>query len=581
MRKEYQACRGEQRRAGGWGLGLIVFGGLAFCAAGAQAQQSDPTTIADLQRQLLEQQAQIRQMQAQLSAPQQPGVPATPVSNEQGQMNVADGQAAKPAADAACEAGDGYVIGSDMKGQVEFKDGLFLWINSPNKDFTMHLGGWIQFDNVFWDEAPGLRAPPGARPGHAQGVASGVAADGIGNLQDGVFFRRIRAFAEGTCWENVEYRLIPAFENDQYSTVGLDEFWVGAKDLPYFGTVRVGHVKDCLGLEGDMTASSRCMTFMERSAYSEAIELNQNFVTGIWLGDNYLDQRMTWSTTVFRADQSSSSGVLFGDGQMGVQGRLTALPVYEDEGRELLHLGVSGGWRNGTSNNATSPLHTFELRARPEMRDDDPAGSPSGGQVVPNADSNRMIDTGAIASNDDFILGTEALYVLGPFSFQAEYGWNYLNNAVGVAPSGTTLNPAITPPQDYVFSGGYLQLAYTLTGENRAYDRRMGTLAREYYGKSGPYSTATWIRDDEGALCCGKGAWEIAARYSYVNLNDGTGLNRIQGGIMDGVSVALNWYLNNNLNVMFDWVYDNRYDVPTTTTPGYTDGFGVEVQFQF
>ena len=32
---------------------------------------------------------------------------------------------------------------------------------------------------------------------------------------------------------------------------------------------------------------------------------------------------------------------------------------------------------------------------------------------------------------------------------------------------------------------------------------------------------------------------------------------------MDGVTVALNWYVNNNLNVMFDWAYDNRYDLPS------------------
>ena len=66
-----------------------------------------------------------------------------------------------------------------------------------------------------------------------------------------------------------------------------------------------------------------------------------------------------------------------------------------------------------------------------------------------------------------------------------------------------------------------------------------------------------------------------------MNLNDGSGLNRIQGGVMDGVTLGLNWYLNNNLNVMFDWVYDNRYDLPAGTVPGYTSGFGARVQFQF
>ena len=71
-----------------------------------------------------------------------------------------------------------------------------------------------------------------------------------------------------------------------------------------------------------MTASSRCMTFMERSSYSEAIELNQNFVTGLWFSNNYFDQRMTWAAAAFRPDQAAASGDFFGDGQSGVQGRV-------------------------------------------------------------------------------------------------------------------------------------------------------------------------------------------------------------------------------------------------------------------
>ena len=69
--------------------------------------------------------------------------------------------------------------------------------------------------------------------------------------------------------------------------------WVGMKEIPLIGTIRVGHQKVPQGFEGDMVSSSKAMTFLERSAYSEAIELNQNFVTGIWLGNNYFDQRAT------------------------------------------------------------------------------------------------------------------------------------------------------------------------------------------------------------------------------------------------------------------------------------------------
>ena len=307
----------------------------------------------------------------------------------------------------------------------------------------------------------------------AQGVASGADQGGIGDLADGEYFRRLRLFVEGTFYEQWIYRLNFAFENDQFDTIGLDEFWFGEQNLPYLGEVRLGHFKTPMGLEGDMSSSSRCMTFMERSSYSEAIELNQNFCTGLWIGNNF-DEVVTWQSAIFRTDNKQASGVYFGDGQYGLQARLTALPIYRCDGRELLHFGVSGGWRDGSSNNATSPYRTFELSARPELRDDDPSGA----GLVPNSNDNRMIDTGAIAANDEFLMCLETLAIMGPFSFQAEYGWNWIDGAIGVAPTGGTFHPIIAPPQDYVFSGGYVQLAYTLTGENRAYDRKYGCLVR-------------------------------------------------------------------------------------------------------
>jgi phosphate-selective porin OprO/OprP len=286
---------------------------------------------------------------------------------------------------------------------------------------------------------------------------------------------------------------------------------------------------------------------------------------------------MTWSCVWFRPDLGSSSNAFFGDGQAGFQARLTGLPVYEDEGRHLLHVGLSGGWRNGTVVSVNlAPFHTLQLQARPEMRDQVPGGG------TLNGNSNRMVDTGLIATDTDWLMGFELLYIRGPLSLQGEYGWNWIDNAVGILPSAvsTALVP-LTPHQNYVFTGGYVQVAYTLTGEHRAYDKRGGALAREYLGKQGPYNRAWVCRDADGNWMWNTGAWEIAARYSRVDLNDGVGLNRIQGGIMDGVSVALNWYLNNNLTVNFDWVYDNRYDLPMGVLPGHTNGFGSRVQFQF
>jgi phosphate-selective porin OprO/OprP len=473
-----------------------------------------------------------------------------------------------------------YQVGSIMDVTAKFNQYGNLWLSTPNNDFTMHIGAWVQVDNVFWDQSGGLRLAPSGKSGPTQGIASGVAQGGIGDLEDGTYFRRIRPFMEGTLWENFEYRLNLALENEQFETSGLDEFWVAMNKIPLIGTARIGHIKNAMGLEGDMTSSSRTMTFMERSSYSESIELNQNFVTGVWFGNSFFDQHMTYSFAAFRPDQAQSTAAFFGDGQYGLQGRLTFLPLYDDNGRQYLHLGVSGGWRNGTNNLATSSYRTFDLRARPELRDDDPAGSASDPQALPDADSTRMVDTGTIAAPNDYLMGLEALYVRGPLSFQAEYGWNWIDGATGIAPAGFKFNPALTSPQDYVFSGGYVQVAYTLTGESRSYNRESGFLTRQYFA-DGPFTNAWLVRDENGHLCWGLGAWEIAARYSYVDLNDGVGKNRIQGGIMNGVSIALNWYLNSNVSWMFDWVYDARQDVPTGSYPGYTSGFGTRVQLSF
>lgn len=538
---------------------------LALSTGMAFAQQANsPQGFEDILARQEQQNFQIQQLQEQLANLQrQQGTAATPTA-----FAPLNNDAASPPASE--KPPEGYTVGSDTSIKPVFKAGNSLWFETPNKDFTMHLGGWVQWDSVWWGESPAMKTPP-----TAQTNAQGVAAGGIGPLEDGTYFRRIRIVMEGAFWETCEYRWNFAPENIQYSTIGLDEMWVGINKLPLIGTVRFGHVKTPMGLEGDMVGSSRSMTFMERSSYSEAIELNQNFGTGVWLGDTYLDDRGTWSFATFRPD-NGNSGAFFGDNRLGVQGRITTLPFFEDEGRHLVHLGLSGGWRNGV-NSLPGGSNYAQLRARPELRDDDPAGV----QAIPNANSYRMIDTGRLICDDEYLLGLEALYIRGPLSFQAEYGWNFLNGA-------QVTIPVVKPISNYVFDGGYLQVAYTLTGESRAYDKKAGTFSRYYFGTQGPKENAFLVRDDNGHIFGGWGAWEVACRYSYVNLNSQTGPAFVNGGMMQGVSLGLNWYLNTNLTVNTEWVYNSRYDLPgngtnpgNTTVVGDSSGFGTRMQLSF
>jgi phosphate-selective porin OprO and OprP len=578
-----------------WGCSAVAWGqegplppAAAPSAGSGQSQPGNtPMTFDDIRARLEQQDMQIRQLQAQLAQQQGTPVTATAYANP-------PAAAAAPATPTDPRLPPGAtVVGSNLSGVVFFKDGEFLNFSTPNKDFTMHLGGWVQWDNAWWNEPAALRVAQTPKAGNQNAILASQNAGGgmnngtFGSLEDGEYWRRLRIVQEGTFWETGEYRFNWALENVQFSTCGLDEMWVGQNSLPLVGTIRVGHVKNAIGLEADMSSSSRAMTFMERSSYSEAIELSQNFVTGLWFGNSYADDRVTYQATLFRPD-NGSSGDFFGNGQSGVQGRLTSLPLYEDEGRHLLHFGLSGGWRDGTANlaNANYIGNTITLSARPELRDDDPAA----GQAINNANSNRMISTGALACDSEYLMGLESLYIRGPFSFQAEYGWNWLNNASGILSTSTPAHPALTAPADYMFNGGYVQVAYTLTGEHRAYDKKSGTFSRYYFGTQGPYERGFLVRDENGCLCWGRGAWEVAARYTYVDLNSGVDGTRVQGGVMEGFGVALNWYANTNLTVNTEWIWDNRYDQPTAqpttpgtvaSIPGAVSAVGVRVQYSF
>ena len=102
-----------------------------------------------------------------------------------------------------------------------------------------------------------------------------------------------------------------------------------------------------------------------------------------------------------------------------------------------------------------------------------------------------------------------------------------------------------------------------------------------YFGRQGPYNNAWFVRGDDGRYCFNCGAWEIAARWSYTDLNSGFGPNTIQGGVMNGYTVGLNWYLNTNIKFQFDYVYDQRSNLPPGSIPGDVQGLGMRMQFMY
>jgi phosphate-selective porin OprO/OprP len=149
------------------------------------------------------------------------------------------------------------------------------------------------------------------------------------------------------------------------------------------------------------------------------------------------------------------------------------------------------------------------------------------------------------------LVGAEAAWILGPLSLQGEYTMASVEGVSGADP-------------DPDFDGYYLQASYFLTGEFRPYNKTAGCI-----GPIKPESNA-FAKDG------GHGAWEVAARYSSIDLAD----SGVDKGQLQDVTLGVNWYLNPNTRVMFNYI---RADL-TPTSPaddGTTDIYLMRFQFAF
>src|SRR5262249_54591206 len=74
----------------------------------------------------------------------------------------------------------------------------------------------------------------------------------------------------------------------------------------------------------------------------------------------------------------------------------------------------------------------------------------------------------------------------------------------------------------------------------------------------------------------GIGAWQIGARYSWLDLND----QGINGGVIQDVTLGLNWFLNPYMKWQFNLEGLDR-EAPKTKYDGWIYGFGTRIAFDF
>lgn len=300
----------------------------------------------------------------------------------------------------------------------------------------------------------------------------------------------------------------------------------------------------------DEAMSSNDILFMERAS-SQVIAAN------IAAGDNRSAAGARWFNDWFWAGAYATgptSGAIHQAWNANPNGQTEQYGAFARAALQLvnrkdatLHIGGDFEWLGRPAFNNILQTQTLTLNDRPELRID-PA---------------TIVSTGAITNVVDAkVYSVEAAATYGPFFAQGEYFWYSVERS-----SGTGL-PALN------FQGGYVEAAVALTGETHTYNS--GAAAYNGIVPAHPFTLTKG----------GWGAWEIAGRYSVIDLNDRIGFaDGAAGGKQKVYTAGLNWYVNRNIRFMFNYLHgtiDKQASATSFTDTGAKfDAFAMRTQVAF
>ncbi|MBL7077144.1 MAG: porin [Kiritimatiellae bacterium] len=307
------------------------------------------------------------------------------------------------------------------------------------------------------------------------------------DLNSGTEVRRGWLYAKGKIDDDWFFKGQYAFPAS--GSASFKDLYIGYGGLGDNTTLLIGQFIEYGSLED--SCSSKYLTFME---YALPVLAFAPASRRIGLGIDIHGDAWYVGAGLFGensgVDESQKDG-------LGASARVSCAPL-QGEG-SVLHLGAWGAYRLPRGDDLG------RIRARPESHVSD----------------TRLVDTGVISNlNAMASYGVEIAGVSGPFSAQAEY-------------LAAELDREMFDNESY--SGWYAYVSWVLTGESRPYDAQSGTFGR--------------LKPRRPAGQGGAGAWELAARYSSLDLDDG-----IRGGTEDNVTVGLNWYVNAYTRFMLNYV---------------------------
>lgn len=313
----------------------------------------------------------------------------------------------------------------------------------------------------------------------------------------GAIVRSAEATVNGGVGKDFTYALTLSFEsgtsvNDAYFT------YHGFKNTE----ISFGQVISPFCLEN--ANSGKAIPFLERSlpviALRPCMGVGANFAT--W-GDNTSFKIAV--TTPLHGSNIDRAGIKHRSDRLTTTTRFVWAPYINDNC--VTQIGVSGVYGNNYSTFRDGSFNADGRRfsTRPEAK---------------ARNTLAIINSGnALGINDYWELGVEAAQQWGPLLLEAEYLHALINRDFS---------------EKVNFYGWHAQVAYVLTGESRHHKMKGAS-----FGTIKPQ--------------CKYGAWEVAARYSMVDLND----KDIHGGKGHNVSASVGWYINEHLKILANYIHAN------------------------
>jgi phosphate-selective porin OprO/OprP len=328
-------------------------------------------------------------------------------------------------------------------------------------------------------------------------------------------FRRLRLFTEGEGFGVLDYKfqidLEP--ENSGREAVSIKDMFVGIHEVPFFGYIRMGNFKEPFSME-EIT-SSKYITFLERALPNIFAPTRHVGIQSLSYTD---DERWTLFYGAFFEDISQTLKERVDDAQgIDLVARLGWNPIYTAGGRGVLHLGGGYVWTDDRDD-------VVRFEARPETHE-----------------SILVLDTGNLQADNYHRLNFELAGVYGPLCLHSELFYVDVNGIGGQA--------------DTEYWGAFVYGSWFVTGENKNYSRIIKDWARVK-----PNTNFWWVRTVDGRSDCGWGAWELAARWSYLDLTAARGIGTpdddeiLNPGLANNMTLGVNWYWNPYTRLMFNYI---------------------------